>query len=152
MPAVKDRATAADQVTVEVLARCPHCGAALPDRAQWCSLCLADLRPVIDAEPELDPGDGDAGDGVAALERGLGGDRPAAPSSASSDLAALGGRPLPAEAEAMLSRLGAASAGSSRLLSGGTRSRAAVTAIAVGGGVAVALVLVVVFALVGLLL
>jgi hypothetical protein len=27
-------------------ARCPSCGAAVPDGAPWCSLCFADLRPA----------------------------------------------------------------------------------------------------------
>jgi hypothetical protein len=34
--------------------RCRACGAAVPDQAQWCSLCFADLRtpaPVPDREP-----------------------------------------------------------------------------------------------------
>lgn len=26
--------------------RCQHCGAAVPSRADWCTLCYADLRPV----------------------------------------------------------------------------------------------------------
>jgi len=36
-----------DQVTV--LTRCPHCAARVPSEAEWCSLCLANLRPT--AEP-----------------------------------------------------------------------------------------------------
>jgi hypothetical protein len=33
-------------------ARCPACGAALADGAQWCTLCFADLRPpVLEPEP-----------------------------------------------------------------------------------------------------
>lgn len=37
-------------------ARCPACGAALADGAQWCTLCFADLRPPAPApEPEPEP-------------------------------------------------------------------------------------------------
>lgn len=32
--------------------RCPRCAAALPARAQWCTLCFADLRPPAAATPE----------------------------------------------------------------------------------------------------
>ncbi len=31
--------------------RCPACGAAVPDGAEWCSLCWADLRTPVAAAP-----------------------------------------------------------------------------------------------------
>jgi hypothetical protein len=35
--------------------RCPHCSAALPAAATWCSLCYADLRPAPSPDPLTAP-------------------------------------------------------------------------------------------------
>jgi ribosomal protein L40E len=32
--------------------RCPHCGAAVPPAAQWCTLCYANLRPGREERPD----------------------------------------------------------------------------------------------------
>ncbi len=37
------------------LNRCPSCGAACTDSAEWCTLCYADLRPKQVVEPAIEP-------------------------------------------------------------------------------------------------
>jgi hypothetical protein len=35
--------------------RCPRCAAFVSSRAQWCTLCYADLRPAPEPQPEPEP-------------------------------------------------------------------------------------------------
>jgi hypothetical protein len=62
---VKMRRWRADMVNVSQ-SRCPHCSALLTRGADWCSLCLTDLRPAPEPEPmTVLMADGSAADGAA---------------------------------------------------------------------------------------